>query len=125
MKLIFDPIHKYMEFEKELLEIIDTYEFQRLRFIKQLGLCYYVFPGASHNRFEHSLGVSHLSYKMIKSLQIRQPELKITDRQCILIKVAGLVHDIGHVCFSHFFDHKLLPLFGKDNKLKEHEDRSF
>jgi len=124
MKLIFDPIHKYMEFEKELLDVIDTYEFQRLRYIKQLGLCYFVFPGASHNRFEHSLGVAHLSHKMIKSLQMRQPELQITDRQCILIKIAGLVHDIGHVCFSHFFDHKLLSLLDEDNIYKEHEDRS-
>ena len=67
-KLIFDPIHNYMEFEKELLQIIDTKEFQRLRNIKQLGLAYLVFSGASHNRFEHSLGVAYLSYKMIKGI---------------------------------------------------------
>ena len=65
-----------------------------------------------------------LTHKMIKSIPMRQPELQITDRQCILIKVAGLVHDIGHVCFSHFFDHKLLPIFGKDSKYMEHENRS-
>ena len=102
MKTIYCPIHKDMKFEKEVLEFVDTPEFQRLRNIKQLGLCYYVFPGASHNRFEHSLGVAHLSYRMIKGLQQRQPELKITNRTCILIKIAGLLHDIGHVCFSHF-----------------------
>ena len=79
-KKIFDPIHKYMEFEPLLLQIIDTPEFQRLRNIKQLGLCYYVFSGASHNRFEHSLGVAHLSGVLLKHLQNNQPELSISNR---------------------------------------------
>ena len=124
MKTIYCPIHKYMKFEKEVIDFIDTYEFQRLRNIKQLGVCYYVFPGASHNRFEHSLGVAHLSYKIIKGLQTRQPELKITNRTCILIKIAGLLHDIGHVCFSHFFDNIFLPKFVKNHKYQHHEQRS-
>ena len=68
-KFIYDPIHKYMEFEPLILDIINTIEFQRLRDIKQLGLCYYVFPGASHNRFEHSLGVSYLSGLLIETLK--------------------------------------------------------
>ena len=124
MKTIYCPIHKYMNFEDELLQFIDTYEFQRLRNIKQLGVCYYVFPGASHNRFEHSLGVAHLSFKMIKGLQMRQPELNISDRTCILIKIGGLLHDIGHVCFSHFFDNIFLPKFVKNHKFQHHEARS-
>ena len=60
MKIIYDAIHKYMSFDELQLKIIDCPEFQKMRNIKQLGLCYYVFPGASHNRFEHSLGVSYL-----------------------------------------------------------------
>jgi deoxynucleoside triphosphate triphosphohydrolase SAMHD1 len=122
-KIIFDPIHKYMEFEPILLQIIDTSEFQRLRNIKQLGACYYVFPGAKHNRFEHSLGVCHLSGLLVTKLQKDQPELKITDREVTLIKIAGLVHDIGHACFSHFFDNNFL----KDkinNNFNDHEYRS-
>ena len=123
-KIIYDPIHKYMKFDSILLKIIDTIEFQKLKNIKQLGLCYHVFPGASHNRFEHSLGVSYLSGLLIETLQINQPELKISDRTVLLVKIAGLVHDIGHACFSHFYDHLFLNNKIPDSKFKEHEYRS-
>lgn len=123
-KKIYDPIHKYMEFEPLLLNIIDTIEFQRLKNIKQLGLAYYVFSGASHNRFEHSLGVAHLSGMLLKNLQTNQPELNITDKQIILVKLAGLVHDIGHSCFSHFFDNYFLKNKYNDCKEIHHEYRS-
>ena len=121
-KKIYDPIHKYMNFEPLLIKIIDTIEFQRLRNIKQLGFCYYVFSGASHNRFEHSLGVSYLCGLLLKTIQKNQPELNITDRQIILIKIAGLVHDIGHGSFSHFFDNYFLK--NNKNKYSHHEARS-
>lgn len=124
MKVIFDPIHKYMKFDKLLLKIIDTIEFQRLRNIKQLGLCYYVFPGASHNRFEHSLGVSYLSGYMIEALKNKQPELNITNRMILLVKVAGLIHDLGHVSFSHFFDHHFLSEKIPNSEFRYHEYRS-
>ena len=68
-KIIFDPIHKYMEFEPLLLKIIDTKEFQRLKKIKQLGACHYIFPGAIHSRFEHSLGVSYLSGLILNKIK--------------------------------------------------------
>ena len=125
MKILYDPIHKYMRFDSLLMSIIDTPEFQRLRNIKQLGLCYYVFPGACHNRFEHSLGVCHLSGLLIKNLQKNQPELGITNRDVQLVKIAGLVHDLGHACFSHFFDHHFLKSkLKKGNPNIEHEYRS-
>lgn len=103
-KLFFDSVHNYIEVDGELLQIIDTPEFQRLRNIKQLGLAYYIFLGASHKRFEHSIGVSYLCGLLMKNIKERQPELYITDRDIILIKVAGLCHDLGHACYSHFFD---------------------
>ena len=123
-KIIYDPIHKYMTFDSIILQIIDTIEFQRLKNIKQLGLCYYVFPGASHNRFEHSLGVCYLSGLLIDTIKINQPELKISERTALLIKIAGLVHDIGHACFSHFFDHNFLYKKIKNSPYKDHEFRS-
>ena len=123
-KIIYDPIHKYMTFDSIILKIIDTVEFQRLKNIKQLGLCYYVFPGASHNRFEHSLGVCYLSGLLIDTYQNNQPELKYFERTALIMKIAGLVHDIGHACFSHFFDHHFLHKKIPDSLYKEHEFRS-
>ena len=123
-KIIYDPIHKYMTFDSIILKIIDTVEFQRLKNIKQLGLCYYVFPGASHNRFEHSLGVCYLSGLLIDTIKMNQPELNISERTALLVKIAGLVHDIGHACFSHFFDHHFLHKKIPDSLYKEHEYRS-
>jgi len=123
-KKIYDPIHKYMEFEPLLLQIIDTPEFQRLRNIKQLGLCYYVFSGASHNRFEHSLGVAHLSGVLLKHLQNNQPELSISNRDILLVKIAGLIHDIGHCCFSHFFDNYFIKDKFSNCENMRHEVRS-
>mgnify|MGYP001296794961 CR=1 FL=1 len=90
-KKIYDSIHKYMEFEPLLLQIIDTIEFQRMRNIKQLGVCYYVFSGASHNRYEHSLGVAHLSGLLLSNIKKKQPEINIQDRQILLVKVGKLL----------------------------------
>lgn len=104
----YDTIYGHINLPSELTKIIDTIPFQRLRYIKQLGMVHYLYPGAQHTRFEHSLGVSYLCYNLMQKLQLKQPELEITDRDCLLISIAGLIHDIGHACFSHFFDDKLM-----------------
>jgi HD superfamily phosphohydrolase len=122
MKLIYDPLYGYIGLEDYLLEIIDTAEFQRLRDIKQLGCAYIVFPSAVHTRFEHSIGVAHLSGIFIKSIQEKQPELNISENDIRRIKIAGLIHDLGHSCYSHFFDHHFLS--DLNNPLKDHELRS-
>jgi HD superfamily phosphohydrolase len=95
-KVIGDPIHHMITVDDAVLQVIDTPEFQRLRDLKQLGTAYYVFPGASHNRFEHSIGVSHLSGQMIDFLAASTPSLGVTEEERMYIKIAGAVHDLGH-----------------------------
>jgi HD superfamily phosphohydrolase len=103
-KTFNDPIHKFIKLEGLCLRIVDTYQFQRLHSLKQLGVCDYVFRGATHSRFTHSLGVAHLAEKMARALMSRQPELELTEIDVACIKVAGLCHDLGHGPFSHVYD---------------------
>ncbi|XP_037351402.1 deoxynucleoside triphosphate triphosphohydrolase SAMHD1 [Talpa occidentalis] len=110
MKVINDPIHGHIELHPLLIRIIDTPQFQRLRYIKQLGGGYYVFPGASHNRFEHSLGVGYLAGCLVRELREKQPELQINERDELCVQIAGLCHDLGHGPFSHMFDGRFIPL---------------
>lgn len=108
-KVFNDPIHGHVALHPLLIKIIDTPQFQRLRNIKQLGGTYFVFPGASHNRFEHSLGVGYLAGRLVKALNERQPELLISRRDILCVQIAGLCHDLGHGPFSHMFDGVFIP----------------
>ncbi|XP_062925474.1 deoxynucleoside triphosphate triphosphohydrolase SAMHD1-like [Mobula hypostoma] len=122
-KVFNDPIHGHIEMHPLLVCIIDTPQFQRLHFIKQLGGAYLVYPGASHNRFEHSIGVAHLAGKLVKVLARHQPELQVDHRDILCVQIAGLCHDLGHGPFSHLFDRKFISKMRKNLKWK-HEDAS-
>ncbi|XP_061667954.1 deoxynucleoside triphosphate triphosphohydrolase SAMHD1 [Syngnathoides biaculeatus] len=122
-KVFNDPIHGHVELHPLLVRIIDTPQFQRLRNIKQLGGTYFVFPGASHNRFEHSIGVGYLAGQLVKALDERQPELLITRRDMLCVQIAGLCHDLGHGPFSHLFDAKFIPK-ARPNYAWKHEKAS-
>ena len=80
-KVFNDPIHGHVELHPLCTKLIDTPEFQRLRDLQQLGGVYLVFTGASHRRFEHSIGVSHLATCFVQQICERQPELKVTDEE--------------------------------------------
>ncbi|ETW84707.1 hypothetical protein HETIRDRAFT_313664, partial [Heterobasidion irregulare TC 32-1] len=123
-----DPIHDYIPLAPEVCAVVDTKHFQRLRNIKQLGTSYYVWPGASHNRFEHCLGVAHLARLMTEHLQKSQPELDITDRDVRCVMLAGLCHDLGHGPWSHVWDSMFIPralsVPAPARKKWKHEDAS-
>jgi len=98
---IKDPVHGYIKLTELEQNIIDTNEFQRLRRIKQLSGAHFAYPTATHTRFCHSLGASHLA-GYISDLFISKKILSKDDAQ--RIRVAALLHDIGHGPFSHLFE---------------------
>ncbi|KAF5899114.1 deoxynucleoside triphosphate triphosphohydrolase SAMHD1-like isoform X1, partial [Clarias magur] len=106
-KIFNDSVHGHIKMHPLLVEIIDTPEFQRLRNIKQLGGGYFVFPGASHNRFEHSIGVAHLAGELVRSLRgsLKEKSVNSDDfKDELCVQIAGLCHDLGHGPFSHVFE---------------------
>ena len=98
---IIDPIHGFIQPNQTEMEIIDDPIFQRLRRISQLSGAHLVYPGARHARFEHSLGTMYIAGMAGSSLQMRG---FIPDSKIELIRLAGLIHDIGHGPFSHLFE---------------------
>lgn len=91
-KIIRDSIYGFVEIEKPFLELVDSKPFQRLRYIKQLGLGYLVYPSANHTRFEHSLGCFYLAGKIADKFNFSGKNE---------FKAAALLHDLGHTPFSH------------------------
>lgn len=83
-----------------------------------IGGVYYVFPGASHNRFEHSMDVAYLAGRMCRVRQEKQPELRISEKDRLCIQIAGLCHDLGHCPLSHFFDGIFIPRINPKSKWK-------
>ncbi|KAJ3375121.1 SAM domain and HD [Allomyces arbusculus] len=123
-RFVHDPVHNSIELDQLSWDIIDTPQFQRLRELKQLGTAYFVFPGASHNRFEHSIGVAHLAGKMIGEIAQRQPELELRADEIEAVRLAGLCHDLGHGPFSHVFDNSVLPRLLPAGSTWHHEQAS-
>ena len=103
-----DPIHGFIPIYEHELKIIQDPVFQRLRRIKQLSFGYFVYHGAEHSRFGHSLGVMHLVDRSIsKIIQTNKKygsNIKIDDDDIKLARLAALLHDVGHYPFSHALD---------------------
>ena len=102
---ITDPIHKYIRITDLEKKLIDTEVFQRLRKIRQLAGAHLVYPSAQHTRFEHSLGVMHLAGLAAETLLDKG---YITNKEDVeSLRIAALLHDIGHGPFSHLFEEVL------------------
>lgn len=106
-KIINDPVYGFINIKSELIyDIISHPYFQRLRFIKQLGMTEFVYPGAQHTRFQHALGALHLMGRVLDNLRFKGTE--ISDEEYEAAQLAILLHDIGHGPFSHALEHSLL-----------------
>jgi HD superfamily phosphohydrolase len=101
MTVIRDPIWSNIWLEPPALQLVDTVAFQRLRRVKQLGMAYLVYPGAVHTRFDHALGVYHLTGRALRRLADQGQLVGVEDRELAIVRLAGLLHDIGHYPFSH------------------------
>lgn len=102
-RVIRDEVHKDILITANIGRLIDTREFQRLRWVQQLSTCYYVFPSANHNRFVHSLGAYHLACVLTEQLMANHPDkLSVDDSE--LVRIAALLHDVGHPPFSHVLE---------------------
>jgi HD superfamily phosphohydrolase len=117
------PVHGFIGLTQLEREIVDHPAFQRLRRVKQLAWTDYVYPGASHTRFEHSLGVMHLASRLYEAV-VRASEITLKEvfgytdsglaRDWQIVRLAALLHDIGHPPFSHAAEN-LLPMKAPEN----------
>lgn len=127
-KHVNDPIWTTFELEPQEVLLIDSPLLQRLRGVKQLGLAHLVFPGANHDRFEHLCGVVNAADRVFRALQTnaerrREAEQRdnrdlpaLKDRQRRLVRLAALLHDVGHGPFSHAIEPVVAARYGDELK---------
>jgi len=101
MEILRDPIWNNVRLDPLALALLDTPAVQRLRYVRQLGLAFLVYPGATHSRFEHAVGAYHLAGVALRLLDEQQALRDIDPRELTLIRAAALLHDVGHYPFSH------------------------
>lgn len=119
-RAVRDPIHGFVELTSQEWEAVNSAAFQRLRDIRQLGMGHFVYPGANHTRFEHSIGVVEVSTRMLRSIAQRtdpeewraifQRENGPENRAELVLRFASLLHDIGHGPFSHSGEDLFIPV---------------
>lgn len=131
-KIIRDPIHGFIKLSTWEQDIVDHRVFQRLRRVRQLALTEMVYPAACHNRLEHSLGVMHVATQMFDQLRplLEVPEVTEPtfskgdlDRARVIVRLAALLHDVGHCPFSHAGE-DVMPIKTAGGKRYKHEDYS-
>lgn len=123
-KKIYDSVHGFILFDEYEKELIDSLPFQRLHYIRQLGIAYLVYPGATHTRFEHSLGVMSLASLMFEKIckSVRPDVFHFVPRKGSadflywrrVLRMASLCHDLGHLPFSHVAEKDLLGAYGHE-----------
>jgi uncharacterized protein len=100
-EILRDPVWNNIRVDELTLTLVDTEVFQRLRYVRQLGWTYLVYPGATHTRFEHALGTHHLSRRTLALLCEAEDSTSISEVDQAIVRSAALLHDVGHYPFSH------------------------
>jgi len=104
-----DPLWNNIRVEGPFLRLLDAAPFQRLRYVRQLGLAHLVYPGATHSRFEHALGAYHLTRLTVRALEDAGELTDVPVLERRLVEAAALLHDIGHYPFSHALEEIGVP----------------
>ncbi|MFC2117466.1 HD domain-containing protein [Bacteroidota bacterium] len=129
-KIINDPVFGFLNITSDLIyELMEHPWFQRLRRIKQLGLTYFVYPGATHNRFQHSIGSAHLMKAALEVLSAKSLDISEKEKEAAIIAI--MLHDIGHGPFSHALEnsivnninHEIISSLFIENLNKEFDDQ--
>lgn len=110
---IKDPVHGYVYITEAEKQLIDSYPFQRLHRLRQLAGSEFVYPGANHTRFEHSIGVMYLAGKLTENQNLSQ---LLSEDEVQIVRMAALLHDVGHGPFSHVFEHLLVKFLNKTHE---------
>ena len=100
-EILRDPVWNNIRVDELTLALLDTDVVQRLRYVRQLGWTYLVYPGATHTRFEHALGTHHLSRRTLALLSEGEQSNSIGEAEQAIVRSAALLHDVGHYPFSH------------------------
>ena len=110
---IKDPIHGYVYVTEAEKKLIDSFPVQRLHRLRQLAGAEYVYPGANHTRFEHSIGVMYLAGRLAETSYLSQ---YLSEDDVQRVRIAALLHDVGHGPFSHVFEHLLVKFLNKTHE---------
>jgi hypothetical protein len=110
LEVVRDPLWNNIRLDPEALAVVDTPAVQRLRYVRQLGHAFLVYPGATHTRFEHALGTYHLARRVLAQLDELEGGGRRPDpAEGLRVRLAALLHDIGHYPFSHSLEEAGLP----------------
>ncbi|MBA3892716.1 MAG: HD domain-containing protein [Gemmatimonadales bacterium] len=108
-EIIRDPLWDNIRLDRPALLALDTPTVQRLRYVRQVGHAFLVYPGATHTRFEHALGAYHLTRRALAALEERGELAPAADEDRLAVRMAALLHDVGHYPFSHALEEAGFP----------------